>query len=198
MMRGIAMAMGALLIVAMPAGPVGAQNDGPVIRNYQMEGDLESPNDIGCVPIDQARPAYNPVDLYRGAAACIAREEWDDAASLFALGGVYGRYDMRRVSDRTAHQAVMVAQMSAFGDLEEAQQAKLSETVGRIADDPEELGALCSAIAALGPPTYQPRYMSRHGLGAFTGNEGSAPEGFDPQATFKEVMTSFLHCPAAE
>ena len=86
------MAMGALLIVAIPAGQVGAQNDGPLIHNYQMEGDLESPNDIGCIPIDQARATYNPVDLYRGAAACIAREEWDDAAGLFALGGIYGRY----------------------------------------------------------------------------------------------------------
>ena len=192
------MAMGALLIVAMPAGAVGAQNNGPVIRNYQMEGDLESPNDIGCIPIDQARSIYNPVDLYRGAAACIEREEWDEAAHLFALGEVYGRYDMRRVSDRTAHQAVMVAQMNAFGDLEGAQQAKLSETVGRISGDPAQLGALCSAIATLGPPTYRPRYMSRHGLGAFTGNEGSEPEGFDPQATFKEVMTGVLHCPTAQ
>src|SRR5262249_28701047 len=111
MRRGAVIALSALALVAA-TGELTAQ-----VKNYEAPGNLESMNDIACAGSAKLQNMYTPADLYRAAELCIRRATYRDAAFLYALAGVYGRYDTLRVADRSAHQAITVLQMQAFGGL---------------------------------------------------------------------------------
>lgn len=99
----------AFVCLATPAE--GQQQRPPTIRNFNTPGNLESTHNLGCIETKEALPQYNPIDLYKAASTCIAVNRYDDAVRLFSLAGAYGKYDMLRVSDVTAHQAITVAKM---------------------------------------------------------------------------------------
>src|ERR1700749_155154 len=78
------------------------------VTDYQTQGNLAPTASRTCFPLRQANDKLTPGDLYLDMRACIDKQDDADAADLFAMGGVYGRFDSLRVSDQTAHQATQV------------------------------------------------------------------------------------------
>lgn len=183
-----------LALVAM-IWPVAASSQ---IRNYNAPGNLEATIQLSCISIDKAKTSYNPVDLYLAARKCIGQNKLDDAVELFFLANVFGRYDMQRVADRTAHQAILVARMQVFGNLPKESTANFETKAKAYVEDAAQISASCAILRKMGPPTYYPRYMIQHGMSAFIGGKGDGlvPD-FVPDKAWATVLDSYMHCPAS-
>ena len=179
-----------------PAPKIVPEQNGRV-TNYRAEGSLESTQAIGCIPLSKAKSTMTPPDLYRGVAECIARDNYDLAADLSALAGIYANFDVIRVSDKSAGQAKTVLVMNTFANVPQDKKIKFTETLNRIAGNPESLAKLCGEVRKIGKPDYYPRYMILHGIGAFTGDSKDAPliKDFDPQKSWALLQSAYLHCP---
>jgi hypothetical protein len=86
------------------------------ITNIRAGGSLASTQTVGCIPITEAKNTLTPADLYKGVIECIHQDKYDLAAGLFALAGVYGRFDAERVADKTAGQAKTVLIMNTLAN----------------------------------------------------------------------------------
>lgn len=170
------------------------------VSQLEAEGNLESTVPVDCVPLTEIRNTHTPADIYAGISACLSKKRYQYAAELFAVANAFGRFDMQRVKDQTAHQAAGILQMNAFATLsEEEQQAFRREVQTGLVQDQENLARICASIADIGFPTYHPRYMIQHGMAAFTGIEGDGlHEDFDPQEAWHDVLNKYLHCPNLE
>lgn len=152
--------------------------------------------------------SQTPEQLYRGVAACLRGSDPDTAVVLFGLAAAYGRYDSLRVADSTAHQAGMVLRLAALQQLDEPQRQTLATSLAAALSEPDGQPDLCAAIERIGPPTYQPDYMLRHGQVALRrslSGAGSSPpppesglvEGFDGNAAWNQVLDRLLRCSKA-
>lgn len=181
-----------LCFIGLAGGAVAAQD----ITNYEAPGNLQSFNAVACIGIDETKPTYTPADLYPGMMDCVEKQDFDAAAKLFALAGVYGRFDTMRVSDKTAHQAITILKMGSLGTLEEEDSKDFKSAIVRLTSNPEALSSLCASLRKLGPPSYEPVYMRQHGMGAFLGAKKDLPKDFDAVSAFEAALDQYLHCPA--
>ncbi|MBS0351725.1 MAG: hypothetical protein JSR33_11185 [Proteobacteria bacterium] len=169
---------------------------GTDIENYQAPGNLISENDLECVGSEKLSNKYTPADLYKASAKCIDQNDYEKAAFLFALAGVYGRFDTYRVADQTAHQAVTVLRMETFGSLDEDKSVAFKKALLNSFHNPKKQTMLCKQIVLIGSPNYYPTYMIQHGMGAFEQKTNSdIVANFDAQAAWKKSLDTYLHCP---
>lgn len=169
----------------------------PRILNYEAQGNLESMNNLGCIGINRVKNKYTPIDLYKVVSKCVNSGMYKEGVFLFAVAGVYGRFDTIRVEDKSAHQAVAIARMHTLGTLDKSKQATFQESLKATLGNPEGLAAVCKEIVRIGPPNYFPRYMIQHGMGAFFkdgGNNGLAKD-FNAKSAWKQSLDGYLHCP---
>lgn len=177
------------------------------VRNFEVEGDLESTYDIGCADSANLTNKYTPADLYRGLVQCLEKEDYDRGVFLYALAGVYHTFDVLRVADETAHQAPTVLQQELFGPIENARKVKFIERLQATLGVPDPLARVCEQVRKIGAPAYFPRYMIQHGMGAILEDSparkevmGDLPkdgivEGFDAQSAWEKSLDGYLHCP---
>ncbi len=169
----------------------------PQIKNYVAPGNLESKHDLGCIGTEKLSNKFTPADLYKAVSRCVESSKYAEGTFLFALAGVYGRFDSLRVEDKTAHQAVTVLQMQALGTQDKDKQTAFKEALNKTLRNPEGLAGACKNIVRIGPPDYSPRYMIQHGMGAFTknGSGDGLVKGFNARAAWKQSLDTYLHCP---
>lgn len=197
--------MRTVLLVSVTAFSLGfavetfAQDSGtqPRIRNYEAPGNLESKHDLGCIGADKVRSKYTPTDLYKAVSKCANSGMYKEGAFLFAVAGVYGRFDTLRVVDKSAHQAVTAARMQALSTLDKGKQTAFQESLKARLGNPDGLAAACKEIIRIGPPDYFPRYMIQHGMGAFLKSDGGdgLAKDFSAKAAWKQSLDTYLHCP---
>lgn len=169
----------------------------PRVRNYESPGNLESKYDLGCIGAHKVENKYSPTDLYKAVSKCANSGMYKEGTFLFAVAGVYGRFDTLRVEDKSAHQAIAVARMQALSTLDKGKQTAFQESLKANLGNPEGLAAVCKEIVRIGPPNYFPRYMIQHGMGAFLksgGGDGLAKD-FNAKTAWKQSLDSYLHCP---
>ena len=164
--------------------------------SIEAEGNLESPNPCGCVELAEVTNQHNPADILNGMKKCIELKDFEKAAKLFAIAGVYGKYDTYRVKDRSAHQAFLVLQQSILLNLNEKDKEKIILNFNKLLEKgSEELNNLCQDIQKVGIPKYFPRYMIQHGMQAFTNKEGNGlVEKFNSKEAWTLALKSYLHC----
>ena len=169
----------------------------PSIHNIEAPGNLESKHELGCIAADKVESQYTPIDLLKATSLCAKSGMYKEGTFLFAVAGVYGRFDTLRVEDKSAHQAVAIARMVEIGSLDESNKTALQESLKAILGSQEELAAVCEKIVLIGPPSYYPRYMIQHGMGAFSKSNGGdgLVENFDVQGAWNQSLESYLHCP---
>lgn len=186
----------ALAQIAEPPKIIKEQNG--KITNYRAEGSLASTQAVGCIPLAQARNSFTPPDLYKGVVECLAEDNYEFSARLFALAGIYARFDAERITDKSAGQAKTVLIMNTFSKVPEDKKAKLNASLTHITQDPEILGKLCGEVREIGMPSYYPSYMILHGIKAFNGNphEGALIKDFDSSGVWKNLQSGYLHCPS--
>ena len=195
------------LVLALFSTTALAQDNAPLsivteqaggFTNYRAEGSLASTQTVGCIPLAAAKNTFTPADLYRGVAACIAQENYEFATGLFALAGIYGRFDAKRVADKSAGQARVVLIMNTFATVAQDKKTKFAEAFDQARMNPAVLGKLCGEVRKIGMPNYYPNYMILHGIEAFTGNphEGALLPDFDSTKVWADLQTDHLRCPA--
>jgi hypothetical protein len=167
----------------------------PRITNFEAPGNLAANQPVGCVPLATLTNRHTPADLFPGVRACLEAGNDRRASELYALAGVYGRFDVLRVADKSAHQAVTVLRMAHLAPFDQKRirlfQAEVSRHLG---DGSPGLASLCARLLELGAPAYRPDYMLRHGMSAFTGRGGGIRADFDPEAAWRQALDGYLHC----
>lgn len=166
------------------------------IKSIEAEGNLESPKPFGCVELSEVTNEHNPADILNGIGKCIELKDFDKAAKLFAISGVYGTYDTYRVKDKSAHQALLVLQQGILLNIEEKDKEPLISSLNKTLEkDSEELNSVCHTIRKIGEPNYYPKYMIQHGIQAFMDNKGDGlVEEFNSEESWNLALTNYLHC----
>lgn len=171
----------------------------PQIVNYEVQGNLQSTRKIGCIAGEELSDRDTPADLYPALVKCLHQDQYQRAVIIYALAGVYTKFDTLRVVDKTAHDvhAVFIHQLGNAVTQEKLK--NLADRVKATAGDAGKLFALCVQIRKIGPPDYYPRYMIQHGMQAFTGLK--TPNGlvseFDAKKAWAKSLASYMHCPDA-
>lgn len=162
----------------------------------ETEGNLESPNPCNCVPISEINQQHNPADIYVGMRKCIEQKDYAKAARLFAIAGVFGRFDTFRVQDKTAHQALVVLQQNTISTISEEDRKIMVEQLKKVLEkNSSALDAVCQEIQKVGTPTYHPKYMIQQGMQAFLNPEGDGlVPNFNPKESWKLALNSYLNC----
>jgi hypothetical protein len=175
----------------------GVKEGGGRIVNIEAAGNLESTHDLSCVSETKLHNQYTPSDLYRAVARCVENGDYEKAVMPFAMAGVYGRYDTRRVADSTAHQAIYVLWLQVFNGFSTDQQQAFKKTLQANLGVPSKLVAVCDKLKSIGTPNYYPRYMVQHGMEAFNPKPGDngLVKDFDSKAAWQFALDSYLHCP---
>jgi hypothetical protein len=169
------------------------------IVNHEATGNIAPTRPpMGCIEPSRVETSMNPADLYASMEACAVADRPDDALFLFAVAGVYARFDTLRVADRSAHGGAHVLNRRHVNAVPPAQWAPIQQRLGRTSSDPAELAPFCARVRAAGPPTYHPAYLIQHGMGAVLGQGGDPlVAGFDAPAAWESALDSYLHCPPA-
>ena len=147
-----------------------------------------------CLTLAQVTPAMDPVALTRSMLVCLEQGKTNEAVDLYHMAGVFARFDTLRVSDRSAHSAYPALKAQAGQVLGEERSQAFDARLKEVSVAPGYQGKLCQAAERLGPPSYDPTYMTRHGMGAFTGSEQRVANFQAPQA-WAEVRSNYLKCP---
>lgn len=161
------------------------------IKNYRIKGGLASNKALGCIGLNEINNTMIPPDLFRGLKKCINQEKYDNAANLYFAARLFGAYDAKRVADRSAGQGITVLQINTFNSIDkkktEKLQALLKEQYGK---GSKKLAALCTAFKSVGYPTYYPKYMILHGIGAFTGVQSNGlKREFDQASEWNRLLS---------
>jgi len=166
------------------------------ITNYRIEGSLETTHTIGCIPLAEVKNTFTPPDLYKGVGECIAKNDYDLAARLFALAGIYASFDTQRIADETAVEAKTILITNMFSSLPEDKGARFGDAIDQLMENPDTHGVLCSQIRKIGRPNYYPSYMISHGIKSFMGipHDGGLLKDFDSHKVWMTLQTEYLHC----
>ncbi|MEN3324701.1 hypothetical protein VP395_13245 [Mariniflexile soesokkakense] len=164
--------------------------------SFEAEGNLESPNPCDCVELLDVTNENNPADILIGMGKCMESKQFEKAARLFMIAGVYGKYDAFRVKDRSAHQAILVLQQNILLNVDESDRNSLMNSLKKYLDPTsEEVTNVCQVIQQIGIPKYYPKYMVQHGIQAFLESEGNGLNmEFDSEKSWNLVLKNYLHC----
>jgi hypothetical protein len=155
----------------------------------------QTPAELPCVDIGGLTTRTTPVEVYSAVHRCIDDHQYDKASRLFAVAGVYGRFDTQRVADESAHQIIPALRTGLFNQLDEVSKRAFQDAAKPYSAGSSELTGLCTEIRKLGPPKYDPTYMTSHGLSAITGTGGGLTPGFDAAKAWQSSLTNYLNCP---
>ena len=165
------------------------------VISIEAKGNLESPKPLSCVSLSEVKNEHNPADLLIGMKKCIELKDFKNAARLFAIAGVFGKYDSYRVKDKSAHQALLVLQQNVILNLGDTEKNALVESIKKELSETDSLNEICGIIRKIGAPKYFPTYMVQHGIQAFLEQGGNGlNENFDSQVSWNLALKSYLHC----
>lgn len=154
-----------------------------------------------CLTRSQLSTELTPVSLDRALTSCVTTSRLDAAVFLFALGGVYGRYDALRVADDTAGQAATIIRANAIQSMPAEKQEAFVQHVKAIMANADERATLCASVRSFGPPTYYPAYMVNHGMRAMQATmsgqqleNGGIRADFDSVKGWDAALAGYLQC----
>lgn len=188
----------ALPVVLLTAACAAQQptNAAPQVTNYESESNLKATKPVACIGLDELTNQNTPADIFPGVRKCIDAGEYEKAANLFAVAGVYGRFDTLRIVDKTAHQAIKALQLEYLSSIDKARAEEFQEAIrGRLDADSSDLVRICDDIKKIGAPEYEPVYMLQHGISAFTGTGGGIKTDFNVAEAWAASLEDYLHCP---
>ena len=163
------------------------------ITNFETKDNLKSFHHLDCVDLTALTTDDTPADIYPAVRTCIDHGDFERAVRLFAVAGLYGRFDTLRVLDVSAHQAISVLGMTSFSDLSQGAKEQFQATF-KASLSSDRLVELCGQARKLGPPTYYPTYMTQHGMSAFTGKGGGLKEDLNVAEAWDSSLSTYLHC----
>lgn len=146
-----------------------------------------------CMTLNEVSGTMTPVDLTRAMIVCINQGKDQDAVDLYNIAGAFAKFDTMRVSDRSAHAAYPALKVQAGQVIGEAASARFNERLKAYSGIEGYHQKLCQAARKIAAPSYEPTYMTNHGMGAFTGAKQTV-DGFTPVAAWMKVQAEYLKC----
>jgi hypothetical protein len=172
-----------LLSLSFILAPVSAQN----MTNLTTVGNLQSARPAPLRSLAEATSRDTPVDLFALASSKIKEGDFAEASLAMFVASAYGAFDTMRVADPTAHQGLSVLMMGVSDGLSEEQSSSFREFAVNFVGDGS---ALREYLLKLGPPSYHPDYMIKHGMGAFTDPSATGlVEGFDTSSAWEKILS---------
>lgn len=170
----------------------GAQAQGK-ITNHVAEGNLQVTHNVGCIAREDAKTSYTPADLYASIFDCIEKEQYGSAVDLYVMAFARGTFDMQRVKDKSAYQALSVLRMVTFQKMDEAQRTAFGAALENYSKD--GIAEACEFLKGQDAPDYYPKYMIAHGMGAFTNKDDDGlVTPFDAAAAWQLTLTKAGIC----
>ena len=160
------------------------------VTNHESEGNLKSDTPVKLSGVKEITSQHNPVDLFQLVRTLIEQKKYDEGAVAYFVAMAYGFYDTLRVEDKSAHQAIVVLRMDASDGFSESQINDFQSSITKLLENEKRI---LDELNKIGKPSYHPKYMIQHGMGAFTGNkskDGLIPD-FDSDKAWKEVLAGF-------
>ena len=166
------------------------------VTNRQTIGNLKATQNPGCIEAAKAEQSLTPPDLLLGAKACVSKSEYDRAVRLVILLQLRAVYDSKRVTDKSARQAVQVLNITFADALSAREKKRFQAAYARFGGSGSQAHtAFCKMAQAGGPPEYTPTYMIQHGMGAFMGKSGNGLYAdFRPKAEWQKLLRNYLKC----
>lgn len=122
--------------------------------NYEAQGNLQSTHSIDCVKITRLTNQDTPADILPAVRRCIKSSRYERAVDLIIVALAYGRFDMARVADKSAHQAITALQIINLNSLDKSKQTKFQDAVRyRYSKGVEDMARVCGTLESLGPRT---------------------------------------------
>jgi TPR repeat protein len=160
---------------------------------------------VRCIGRDGLGNQLTPIDLYMDAASCIDQEKYDDGLFLYFLAGAYGRFDMLRVKDATAYDAVAFLSGMILKRLDKTKVAAFMEREKQMNGNDALKAKYCSDLASVSPPAYFPTYMVSHGITSYADATAATLPGhspadnplvspFDAPKAWKQAVDDYLQC----
>ena len=160
---------------------------------------------IACIGREGLASQLTPVELYKDASSCIDQERYDDGLFLYSVAGAYGRFDILRVKDATAHDVAVLLPGIIFRPLDKRKLAAFQERVKQLSGNDTLRGKYCLDLKNISPPQYFPIYMISHGMVATANAMGFTLQGtnpgdnplvspFDAAKAWKQAVDEFLQC----
>lgn len=201
LLKRISMYLGVLLVLAACSSAPHLKTtttmmpSGKTISSTEAVGNLEITHALTCMPLESVTPEYTPADLHGAIVDCVKKEDYKNALDLSLISGAYGKFDSLRVTDRTAHQAVIILSMKTSAALSLEEKKKWGEYMKTQVPPMHDL-AKCQSIQKFGPPTYYPRYMIQHGMDAVLGDntDTALVKDFDAADAWKKSLVTYLKC----
>jgi len=139
---------------------------------------------------------HTPADLYPMVKDCVIKDKVDQAIYAYLLANIYSAFDSKRVTDKSAHQAISVLRMNNFSKLKKESMQKVAKRQSALVKDPKQKKKLCSFLNKTGHPSYHPAYMIEHGMKAFDKKRDKAEDlkKIDSKAVWGDLLKSL--CPA--
>jgi hypothetical protein len=161
----------------------------------ESPGSLKATHKLDCIGPELASNTYTPADLYPAVGNCLMLGDMPHAVVLAAIAGVYTYFDTLRVADPSSHDAGQILLKRAMANVAKAQAEAFAQTTHNVDDNPQVLGAVCTAIRRIGAPAYFPAYMIEHGKSGFAADNGSVwTADFDPATAWEQALTDYMHC----
>jgi TPR repeat protein len=164
---------------------------------------------VACIGRDKVNNQLTPVELYKDTASCIDQQKYDDGLFLYSLAAAYGRFDILRVKDATAHGVVGFLPGMFFKQLDKAKVAAFLDRVKQMNGNDALKAKYCLDLGGMSPPAYFPTYMISHGLVAYGNALGTPLNGtnpgdnplvspFDSSTAWKQAVDESLRCNKSE
>lgn len=167
----------------------------PQVTQITRPDNLRATHPAACIEAEDFSSQDTPADLYPASAACLEKGKDAQAVILYVIGGAYSQYDLLRVKDVSAHDAPALIRAQAFGNLNPQLADTFSQEVRGVLSDDTRHRAMCQVLLHVGPPRYQPTYMTQHGMGAFTDpNADRQLNTMDPVTDWLKVMHDYVKC----
>ena len=157
---------------------------------------IVSPSVEGCIPLGMTKNILTPPDLFKRVSACIAQENYDEAARLYALAGIYSIFDVQRIADKRAVRERKVLIASTFSAISSDRKTRFAEAQKRLERNPASRVKLCTDVKRIGMPGYFPNYLTTYNRStpANTGSQQMLMRNFNPEKEWKTLRTLYLGC----
>jgi hypothetical protein len=172
------------------------------VTNLSVTGQLAPTRSLECLDVEQVEGVYTPADLHTGVKRCITQGDFDRAARLMFVAGLYARFDAERVTDVSVRDTAQVLNLQTVQTLTADQKAALQKALLPLTHDGNDKTTFCASVARLARPDYFPTYMILHGAMAAANVANGRPPwsgdplvpGFDAATTWARLPQTYVHC----
>lgn len=152
---------------------------------------------LSCIDLPSVKNTYTPPDIFTAIRSCLAKDDYDRAATLFPLAGAYAHFDALRITDQTARDGGQVLIVQTSSTMTAGQKQAFTQALTAVMSDPKKHADFCSDVGRIGPPDYFPKYLIMHGMNAFLTphpEQNALVSNFDAQGTWAKLQAQYLKC----